>query len=265
MPFDNPLTLKQREEIALQNAHEEALNSLIFELRTCDASDIERIRTIVCAQLVSKFSQDRLPDYDALDAESRFIEWCKRVDQEVIKERLGRTYQTYEEPAYIKEVYLAPRINVKDFIKHDEYKSEHEVVLDKNPKTNTPHYWSKLKFNKGSVQVGSTLCKDEGRSYYKQFIRLEDAKLLSASVDLITEFTHQRAVAIARDSKGKTYLLGRIGGLELIEASFRAADDLVTFKTTATLSAYSFDMYDFIPSGTVIQVWDGTSVVDVTL
>ena len=165
----------------------------------------------------------------------------------------------------INEVYVVSLCDIDDITSSTNDKLYDAIVMNIDPVTTNPFYWYRIQFKKETASASSTFVVDENK-YFNQAVSLQHSGITLASLTVLESFATADLVFIAKDSQGKIHLLGRVQGLEMTEGSIStgaAASD--AYGSTLTFTGNEPETHNFIAPGTVIQVWDGTAPVNVTL
>lgn len=165
----------------------------------------------------------------------------------------------------ITAVFVANYGEIDTITSSTSNKSYDGITMKVNPVTSAPYYWYSLAFKTDTasianeVQFGNNKYATQTITFTVEGISEESLRVLETAVD-------GEAVFIAKDYQGLYHLLGRVRGLMMSAMTYgtgAGADDIVGGEIA--FSANEPELSNLVASGTVIDVWDGTTAVATTL
>lgn len=139
------------------------------------------------------------------------------------------------------------------------------IAMEVDPLTTNPYFWYQIGFKQNTAgfnneaQVGNN-------TFVNQTLTFSVEGLTAATLSVLEEMITAEIVFIVTDARGVNHLLGRLEGMVATAAVIgagTAADDL--YGATLTFVSGETELSNIVQSGVTIDVWDGSTVVSVTL
>lgn len=171
------------------------------------------------------------------------------------------------ETAGVTKIYLANYDEINSFTSSTSDNEYDAVSMKTNPTTVLPYYWYEVFVNRNSASFQNDIVVNGKRRYVTHQLSMDIHgmdKKKSAAIQSLLKGNY--VVAIAQTADGLYHLLGRTLGMDgqpSTIGSGKESGDM--YGGTITIQGDATELSEYVKSGTTIPVWDGTTVVTVTL
>ena len=170
--------------------------------------------------------------------------------------------------AGVTKIYLANYDEIASFTSSTSDNEFDAVSMKTNPTTVLPYYWYEVSVKRNSASFqNDVVINGENNPYVTHQLTMDIHgmdKKKSAAIQALLNGNY--SVAIVKTSDGLYHLLGRTLGMRGQSGTYgsgKAVGDL--YGGTITVQGNATELSEYVKSGTTIPVWDGTTVVTVTL
>lgn len=139
------------------------------------------------------------------------------------------------------------------------------ITMEVDPLTTDPYYWFPIAFKANSAGFNNE-AQIGNNTFVNQSLTFSTEGLTAASLSILEQMMTAQLVFIVTDTRGVNHLLGRLEGMVISAGVVGAgvvADDI--YGATLTFLSGETELSNIVQSGVIIDVWDGSAVVPVTL